>query len=127
MRQWCQRLGLWIAGWGGWVPCQHGEGESSYTALLQAHVTLVDTVTQLIAERDQARDDFQAYAQKNLGVRADLRARADYLVRLLHRKGAHLSGEFKRHQVYADLIKEFPDLPQRDLSLAIEMAVRARV
>ena len=31
------------------------------------------------------------------------------------------SGESKRHQVYARLIKDFPTLPKRMLALAIEM------
>lgn len=31
-------------------------------------------------------------------------------------------GEAKRHQVYAQLIKEFPDTPKRVLALAIELA-----
>ena len=34
------------------------------------------------------------------------------------------SGEYKRHQVYAKLIKQFPAVPKRDLALAIELAVR---
>ena len=33
------------------------------------------------------------------------------------------SGESKRHQVYARLIKEFPDVPKRVLARAIEDAV----
>ena len=35
-----------------------------------------------------------------------------------------MSGEYKRHQVYARLIKRFPDVPRRDIGLAIELAVR---
>lgn len=35
-----------------------------------------------------------------------------------------MSGEYKRHQVYAKLIKRFPDEPRRDIGLAIELAVR---
>lgn len=34
------------------------------------------------------------------------------------------SGEFKRHQVYARLIKEFPEIPKKDLGLAIEIGVQ---
>ena len=33
------------------------------------------------------------------------------------------SGEYKRHHVYARLIKEFPDVPHNQLGLAIETAV----
>lgn len=31
------------------------------------------------------------------------------------------SGEYKRHQVYAKLIKEFPDVKKSELGLAIEV------
>ena len=34
------------------------------------------------------------------------------------------SGEYKRHQVYARLIKAHPEIQKRDLALAIELAVR---
>lgn len=33
------------------------------------------------------------------------------------------SGEFKRHLVYAQLQKDFPESPKRDLAMAIERAV----
>lgn len=33
------------------------------------------------------------------------------------------SGEYKRHVVYARLIKEFPTTPRRQLALAIEIAL----
>ncbi len=33
------------------------------------------------------------------------------------------SGEAKRHQVYAKLIKQFPEARKKDLSLAIELAL----
>lgn len=36
------------------------------------------------------------------------------------------SGEYKRHAVYAQLLKEFPDRDGRDLSLAIELALQER-
>lgn len=34
------------------------------------------------------------------------------------------SGEAKRHQVYALLIKQFPEARKKDLSLAIELALQ---
>ena len=37
---------------------------------------------------------------------------------------AEQSGEWKRHQVYARLIKEFPQISRKDLGLAIEIAVQ---
>jgi hypothetical protein len=33
-------------------------------------------------------------------------------------------GEYKRHQAYAKLIGQFPDMPKRDLAFAIELALR---
>lgn len=36
------------------------------------------------------------------------------------------SGESKRHQVYAALIKLFPDVPKTTLSMAIEQAMSYR-
>ena len=35
------------------------------------------------------------------------------------------SGEWKRHQVYADAIKALPDVPKGDIALAIELALRS--
>ena len=35
-----------------------------------------------------------------------------------------LSGEAKRHQAYARLIKEFPEAKHQDIAFAIELAVR---
>lgn len=34
------------------------------------------------------------------------------------------SGEYKRHAVYAKMIRAFPDTRRRDLALAIEQAVQ---
>ena len=33
------------------------------------------------------------------------------------------SGEFKRHIVYAKLIKDFPSVPKRQISIAIELGL----
>jgi hypothetical protein len=53
----------------------------------------------------------------------DYAIRAEVLVRE-QEAFTDTSGEYKRHQVYAKLIKEFPDVRQRDLGLAIELAVQ---
>lgn len=34
------------------------------------------------------------------------------------------SGEYKRHTVYAELLKRFPERRKRDIALAIELAVQ---
>lgn len=36
------------------------------------------------------------------------------------------SGEHKRHVVYARLMKEYPEVPKRDLAYLIELAIQAR-
>jgi hypothetical protein len=36
-----------------------------------------------------------------------------------------VSGEYKRHQVYAAMVKQYPDMRKRDISLMIERAVHA--
>ena len=34
------------------------------------------------------------------------------------------SGEYKRHQIYSKLIKEFPEVSKKDLALSIELGVQ---
>lgn len=36
------------------------------------------------------------------------------------------SGEYKRHVVYAKLIKKFPETPKRQIALAIELALNVQ-
>ena len=36
-----------------------------------------------------------------------------------------VSGEWKRHQIYATMIKALPDTPKRVIGLAIEVAINA--
>ena len=124
---WLQQFGLWLARWAGWSPDPGEDWQRAHLTLVQLHGDTVAERDQLRQERDSAIAAFQAYAEKNLAIRADLRVRAETLVTQYQRKQAHHSGEYRRHQVYAELIKEFPKTPHRDLSLAIEMAVRARV
>jgi len=49
--------------------------------------------------------------------------RADILVANAD-KMVGVSGEYKRHIVYAQLLKEFPGIPKRDLGFAIEHGVQ---
>jgi hypothetical protein len=55
---------------------------------------------------------------------SSLYARTKELVRWADSFAAGTSGEYKRHQVYARLMKEFPELPKRSLGLAIELALQ---
>lgn len=98
--------------------------QARYVELLRTHDQLAKQVTDLVDQRDRALDDFRSYAQQRWEIRPDLQARAKYLVTGWKKHG-YLDGEYKRHQVYADLLKEFPGVRKRDLSLAIEMALRA--
>lgn len=41
-------------------------------------------------------------------------------------KATDVSGEWRRHQVYAAMIKTLPDTPKRVIGLAIEVAINAR-
>lgn len=51
--------------------------------------------------------------------------RTDELVRLADtQSGGDASGEYKRHIVYARLIKDFPTARRCDLALAIEQAIQ---
>ena len=36
----------------------------------------------------------------------------------------NVSGEYKRHQVYAKALKQYPDMKEIDLSLAIEIGIQ---
>jgi hypothetical protein len=49
---------------------------------------------------------------------------AGIIVKFQDRDHAQESGEWKRHQCYAALIKKFPQSGKRDIALAIELAVR---
>ena len=60
----------------------------------------------------------------HLDVPAALRARIEALTGLQEIPG--LSGEAKRHQVYARLIKDFPEIPRKALALAIEVILSGR-
>ena len=52
-------------------------------------------------------------------------ARALVLVESVHQcADPAASGEYKRHTVYARLLKEFPDTRRRDVSLLLEAAVQ---
>jgi hypothetical protein len=51
-----------------------------------------------------------------------LYAQACALVALV--ESTHGNGEARRHQVYAALLKRFPERTKRDVALAIEAAVR---
>lgn len=55
-----------------------------------------------------------------------LDAMAVVLVKTADEMAKNVGGEYKRHWVYAQLLKAFPDRPKREAALAIELAVQAR-
>lgn len=57
------------------------------------------------------------------GIPQDVQVYANLAVKALEK--VNQSGEWKRHQVYAELIKRFKAVPRKDISLAIELAVRS--
>lgn len=88
MRQWRQRLGLWLARWAGWQP--------------PAPILVHDW---------PPMNPEVASGARRLVQEADALA-AD--------------GEYKRHQVYAKLIKRFPDQAKADLAYTIERVIQER-
>ena len=55
-------------------------------------------------------------------VPADLLAAAER--ETARAEGLDASGEYRRHSVYAALLRQFPSASKRDLALAIELALR---
>lgn len=49
---------------------------------------------------------------------------ASKLVLEAEKKWPEASGEYKRHQVYSQLLKAFPMASKRDLAYAIELAIQ---
>ena len=52
---------------------------------------------------------------------------ATTLVAAQERENPDTSGEYKRHQVYAKMLKTFPAVRRRDIGLAIELAIQEQV
>lgn len=144
-------LGLTLARLAGWEeppvrveyrtkPCPQCPIHLEQIATLQAtvekqSVTLAEQNTTRLVEGQSYREtihrlevklaDHHRLLAAQLGTVAlspDLMLRASVLTK--EPAAASLSGEAKRHQVYAKLIKEFPNESKRDLGLAIELALR---
>lgn len=107
-REWCQRVGLWLAQRGGWTEAQ----------------VIAPYTERILAERNQL-------AQQIEGLRAKLATSAVVPPEIFARARALTNdaettltgGEAKRHAVYARIIKEFPATSKRELALAIELAL----
>ena len=67
---------------------------------------------------------FEKLAEKNFPHLDKEVWRARELAKREESRHGHLGGEYRRHQVYAKLIKEFPHTAKRDLGLSVELAVQ---
>jgi hypothetical protein len=56
-------------------------------------------------------------------IPADVQASADNLVKRYETLEDGVSGEYKRHQVYAVLLETYPLIPSYKLAFAIELAI----
>lgn len=125
MTEWLMRFGLWLAKQNGWtepIVVPPGPAEDLRMRLHEAETKLhmrgvalhdaQDRVTQL------ERRLVQPYAP---AVSTGVMARTGELIRA--QDALDRSGEAKRHAVYAQLIKDYPTLPKRELALAIEVAL----
>ncbi len=117
-RDWCYRLGLWLARHGGW----------SEEPLIRPHVRQIAVLRDEITAKAGKIGVLQA--QMN-GLMARMATTATVSQPVLDRAreltqdaDTTLSGgEAKRHAVYAKLIKDFPLTLKRELALAIELAL----
>lgn len=130
--KWLQRFGLWLAWLGGWSPVaadQRAAAAEAARAVLadayhrseKARQVAEDALQTALIEREQAAGALRAYSAPNLAPLLFFRAKQ----LVAEQAGNHgVSGEAKRHQVYAKLRKEFTQDPHRDIGLAIELALR---
>lgn len=95
--------------------------EQSYQQAESARLATEAAMRSAIVEREQAVAALKAYTAP--GIASEIYHRAKVLV-TLQAGNVGVSGEAKRHQVYARLVKEFPTEPRRNLGLAIELALR---
>ena len=126
------QLGMWIARVGGWQPTQT---ESLIQLADELRGILRDelpaTVEQVVhkkldslytEEMNRAISEKAKWATKAQVWPSDtVVERARVLAAEVDLPG--FSGEYKRHQVLAKLIKEYPGEPKRALAMAIELAL----
>lgn len=86
--------------------------------MTRVRLLLIQGLRWLLARLEPARGPLT-----KLGVLDPVLARAVALTREQESRWPERSGEAKRHQVYALLLKEFPDTSKRSVSRAIEDAL----
>ncbi len=144
---WYVRFGLWLAQRGGWsepAPVTVTQADPATLAERDDLASQVRSLAALIHSKDvklqmrevavKAAQDIVDRLERDLATARTTAVRAfapslsdDTFQRvktLVAQWATHaMSGEAKRHQVYARLMKEFPDASKRDLGLAIEVAL----
>ena len=124
MGYWLEIVGLWLARLGGWSPSQLTDPfQRDLWARDRTIATLNERVADLkttLAARDQ--DIWRLEGEINRWrISPEILERAAALIR---DADTLLTGsEAKRHMVYAKLLKDFPEIPKRNLALAIELAL----
>jgi hypothetical protein len=147
MFPWYVRLGLWLAQKGGWTEAaptvvtqpdprvvEERDGLKEQVAKLAELLHVKDVKLQMREVAVKAAQDVAAKLEADLAVARTAAARAiapslddATLERVKALVASYadqsMSGEAKRHQVYARLLKEYPAASKRDLGLAIEVAL----
>ena len=125
MTEWLMRLGLWLAKQNGWVEpivVPPGPAEDLRMRLHEAETKLHMRGVALHDAQDRVAHLERRLAQPYApSVSTEVMTRAGELIRV--QEPIDRSGEAKRHAVYAQLIKNYPTLPKRELALAIEVAL----
>jgi len=87
-----------------------------------------DLARDLLSERDGLKVALERMQKGSFEAPQTVWAIVNRARELVHiadlRSAEGTTGEYKRHNVYSRLLKEFPEVPKRDVGLAIELAVR---
>lgn len=117
-REWCVRVGLWLARYGGW---HDGVVSAPYIERVAALTRQVEARDEVARAQDNVIAELKGRMATAATVDAAILARAKGLTQ--DADTLLTGGEAKRHFVYARLIKDFPTTARRELALAIELAL----
>ena len=122
MRHLMIQWGLWLARQGGWHETPQPEPPPSDPSDLAARLRHAEAKANMRGvELHDALDRLRALEARQAVVTPTTMQRVHELVDAqVHREA---SGEAKRHGVYAQLIKDFPAIPHRNIAMAIEIAL----
>ena len=114
-REWCRRIGLWLAQRGGW---------SDEPIRESAMAPYREALSAVRSDLHTALNEFRALKARmaiTATVSAKVFERAKEIV--ADAETTLSGGEAKRHAAYARLIKDFPNTMKRELGLAIELVL----